>query len=282
MSENRHPAGTSIGGQWAPGSASEIDDELYDGPYDIYDERGNPVADEGRRGSTGDANLDETLERIGVYSHRDCPGLAEAWARKYGTTDDPGPEADKRFDHILGAENGVQPPWSVLADEEELADARSERSTALILVSDAGDGDTPVGSMHFDSARSIRDILDSDDPEAVESDYYDSMTLKYFFDYDTEALPENSDAASVKALRRRELEEQAQGVSDGPAGREAQRMRRSTDALIDIQNQRNQRIDEAVGKYNDASDKVWSLGWTGERADMPPRPKPMKASAHYV
>lgn len=28
MSENRHPAGTSIGGQWAPGSASEVEDSL--------------------------------------------------------------------------------------------------------------------------------------------------------------------------------------------------------------------------------------------------------------
>lgn len=26
MSENRHPAGTSVGGQWAPGAAAEVDD----------------------------------------------------------------------------------------------------------------------------------------------------------------------------------------------------------------------------------------------------------------
>lgn len=33
MSENRHPAGTSLGGQWAPGSASEIDlDEDFTPP----------------------------------------------------------------------------------------------------------------------------------------------------------------------------------------------------------------------------------------------------------
>lgn len=32
MSDNRHPAGTSLGGQWAPGSAAEIDDENVAAP----------------------------------------------------------------------------------------------------------------------------------------------------------------------------------------------------------------------------------------------------------
>lgn len=30
MSTSRHPAGTSLGGQWAPGSASEVDDPVVD------------------------------------------------------------------------------------------------------------------------------------------------------------------------------------------------------------------------------------------------------------
>ena len=33
MNDNRHPAGTSIGGQWAPGSSGEVDDALDDDGY---------------------------------------------------------------------------------------------------------------------------------------------------------------------------------------------------------------------------------------------------------
>lgn len=36
MTDNRHPAGTSIGGRWAPGSAAEIDDSDF---TDVGDER---------------------------------------------------------------------------------------------------------------------------------------------------------------------------------------------------------------------------------------------------
>lgn len=37
MSDNRQPAGTSIGGQWAPGSAGEVEDSLGgESPYDRY------------------------------------------------------------------------------------------------------------------------------------------------------------------------------------------------------------------------------------------------------
>ena len=37
MSDNRHPAGTSVGGQWAPGAAGEVDDSLTgESPFDQY------------------------------------------------------------------------------------------------------------------------------------------------------------------------------------------------------------------------------------------------------
>lgn len=60
MSENRHPAGTSVGGQWAPGSAGEIDlDDAFDDEtpapepelppgYDDAFDRYSPVSDEVR------------------------------------------------------------------------------------------------------------------------------------------------------------------------------------------------------------------------------------------
>ena len=56
MSTHRHPAGTSVGGQWAPGAAGEVEDGLDAGPE----------------------SLDELSDRLG-FDPDDCPGLAAAW-----------------------------------------------------------------------------------------------------------------------------------------------------------------------------------------------------------
>lgn len=275
MSENRHPAGTSLGGQWAPGSAGEVDvDDLPDGQYDVYDERGNAVADEGRKGSTSDAQLDKVLDDVGVYSHRDCPGLAEAWREKYPGATPANEQA--RQTHLDDARRGSLPPWSVLADPQDLGDAKSERASAMIRLNDSDRTGNTLGALHFDSAESISSILESDDPEGHKADYYSGRNIKYFFNYDSDVLPEGSDAKDVKALRRRELDEKANGIENGPASREASRMRRSASSLTAIRDQRNARIDRAVDSYNEASDEVWSLGWTGAKADMPARPGQMK------
>lgn len=52
MSENRHPAGTSLGGQWAPGSAGEVDLDAFDadpstdpGMEDHFAQQRDPMRD---------------------------------------------------------------------------------------------------------------------------------------------------------------------------------------------------------------------------------------------
>lgn len=55
MSDNRHPAGTSVGGQWAPGAAGEVDDmldETFDTPIATESESAlqatTPIRESGR------------------------------------------------------------------------------------------------------------------------------------------------------------------------------------------------------------------------------------------
>ena len=117
MSTNRQPAGTSVGGQWAPGSASEVDDELTSGgsertlsdearqalsrrffdPDEVegLDAATRPDADPDHVELTGDV-LDGKMSRLRTVHEQHDPGATTgAWADIYDRTASDQPIAER-------------------------------------------------------------------------------------------------------------------------------------------------------------------------------------------
>lgn len=85
--DNRHPAGTSIGGRWAPGSAAEID------------------LDDSWETSEVDSALARELESRGI-DPGDCPDeLARAWRENQEIIDAPTPSRESHILGVLGVDN---------------------------------------------------------------------------------------------------------------------------------------------------------------------------------
>lgn len=93
MSVNRHPAGTSVGGEFAPGAAGEVDDILD------FDEEGFSPDGEG-----------SDFSRFGLTPEATPDGLEEAWAKHQAILEQKPPEsADKAIARQFGftAESNV-------------------------------------------------------------------------------------------------------------------------------------------------------------------------------
>lgn len=99
MTDNRHPAGTSIGGQWAPGSAAEIDEDMTTGHPDA-----DSLRERGGLGTGGYARVGQShflrstrglavLSRIGdsrtnlTFFAEDPRGGTEMLERTFGSDD---------------------------------------------------------------------------------------------------------------------------------------------------------------------------------------------------
>lgn len=78
--QNRHPEGTSVGGQWAPGSAGEVDMELdfedaFDGQGYAPHEPVQPISEDGRYGLALD-DWEVREDMVGVRTEHEVIGLA--------------------------------------------------------------------------------------------------------------------------------------------------------------------------------------------------------------
>lgn len=86
MSTNRQPAGTSVGGQWAPGASGEVDD----------------ILDLGEEGFGPDETTD--FSRFGLRPETTPDGLDEAWAEHQAILEQDKPEST---DAIIARELGL-------------------------------------------------------------------------------------------------------------------------------------------------------------------------------
>lgn len=105
MSQQRHPAGTSVGGQWAPGSATEIETELLDAFDDTFDDpQPQPAPEPYDPPISGDGGFDFGLEPAEEMS---STTLSLDQAR----TAEPGElikvTGDRGTTYVLGCQGGV-------------------------------------------------------------------------------------------------------------------------------------------------------------------------------
>ena len=262
MSTNRQPAGTSIGGQWAPGAASEVDDSL------------DPV-DDGVR----DHALDrEMSERFGVNID-DCPGLREKWNETYDVGGDASPRTNRlRADHIEEMAQGTRPPWSVLAESDEYEKADRRVKGAVVAVSDnqIGHGisaSTVQASRVYAKALRGESGTPSRHTPAISPDSLEVGREQADGDY---MHMEPLDQKTVARLNR--------GVIDGDesAKAEAGTHLQSLDGLAQIGDDHNHRVDFLTSALNGHLDNRWKLGWSGDPEKMPARPNRVDPAKRHI
>lgn len=262
--QNRHPAGTSLGGKFAPGAAAEVDDSLDD----------PAVADDGVK----DFALEREMnERLGVDLD-DCPGLREKWNETYDVDRGGSPRTNKlRADHIEDMAQGIRPPWSVLADADEYERADNNVKTASYFVA-SNQTDDGVSSATVRAARVYSRALrgESGTPPINTPDIsVESLDIGRERSDGDYMHFDDLDQATVARLNR--------GVVDGDeaAKVEAGTYLSALDGLKSVGDEYNVRADHRVSVLNERLDQRWALGWSGDPAKMPARPNRINPVKHH-
>lgn len=143
MSENRHPAGTSIGGQWAPGAAGEVEHDLTGGQQtdpEQFMNVGSPpitmdVTHEHYESDHSDHSVDVGSERVDIkeWAHsmsvEDLRNLDEDF-------DDAYEEGDAIFYEMQSAgrtqADEVSGPFRVSIDQDQLRDYIAAREAGSL------------------------------------------------------------------------------------------------------------------------------------------------------
>lgn len=234
MNRQRHPAGTSVGGQWAPGSASEVETDIFDAFDGIEPPPPAPPAQPEPPDPYPDRMLAEHLGDLGLSESDLPPGLRQEWNKHFaGAGETPPAEEDICAEHL-----GINPRYP-----SDLHYYRHPDGGMTVEISAVSGRMT--GSKHFESAED-----------------FGGETLY------TYELPPNEGRELAAALRKARQKRQSQWEMLSIRGQKLPPWAIRADGKeLDKDLQRHSRL-----QTDELKDRIWAAGWDDADGSVPQRP----------